>query len=527
MDVLFTVDEACAFASEYVSKKVTASNINYLIQYGRIDKTITDRGLCVSKNQLIAYYNSFKGMREIEWKNKLGQDVNWALSFDNYNEAQTTKHVHRLHPYKGKYIPQLVEYFLDDHVDTFKTETFFKPGDIILDPFCGSGTTLVQANELGMHAVGIDISVFNSQIANCKVQKYDIKLVEAKVKTITSLLEAFEKTLNIRPFEEELLQSLAEFNNKFFPSPEFKKAVYQKKIDEKSFAKEKEEQFLPIFKSLAEKYRLNLDVSDNSFIDKWYFETARKEIYYVNSLISLTDNEIVKRILQVILSRTIRSCRATTHSDLATLIEPVYTTYYCTKHKKICKPLFSILKWWNTYSKDTITRLKQFDKIRTDDTTQICLTGDSATFDLEDAILSIGGDLANAYQKNKISGIFCSPPYVGLIDYHEQHAYAYELFGLKRRDNLEIGSMSKGNNRTAVQKYIDDIVNVLLNCKKYLKDDYNVFIVANDKYSVYPTIAEKAGMQIVEQFKRPVLNRTEKDKNAYSEIIFRMKEKKL
>lgn len=524
MDELLTLEEASAFATSFVGKEVTVSNINYLIQYGRVDKYTTANGLCVSREQLVAYYKSAKGAREIEWKSKLGQDVNWALSFDNYSEAQTTKHVHRLHPYKGKYIPQLVEYFLDDHIDEFKKETFFKPGDIVLDPFCGSGTTLVQANELGMHAIGIDISVFNSQIANCKVKKYDIKLIESKVATITSLLMDFEKTLNIKAFDEELLQSLADFNNKYFPSPEFKKAVYQKKIDEKTYSKEKEEMFLPIYKALAEKYGINLTLSNKSFIDKWYFETARKEIYYVNSLISLIDDEYVKSVLQIILSRTIRSCRATTHSDLATLIEPIYTTYYCRKHKKICKPLFSILKWWKTYSKDTISRLKQFDEVRTD-TTQICLTGDSATMELENEIVGIGGALADAYLKNKISGIFCSPPYVGLIDYHEQHAYAYELFGLKRRDELEIGSMAKGNNRSAVEKYIDDIVGVLVNCKKYLKKDYNVFIVANDKHHVYATIAERAGMQIVEQFKRPVLNRTEKDKNAYSEIIFWMKEK--
>lgn len=49
-------------------------------------------------------------------------------------------------------------------------------------------------------------------------------------------------------------------------------------------------------------------------------------------------------------------------------------------------------------------------------------------------------------------------------------------------------------------------------------DDYDVFIVANDKYNMYPIIAENAGMQIVNQYKRPVLNRTEKDKGAYAEI---------
>jgi hypothetical protein len=128
--------------------------------------------------------------------------------------------------------------------------------------------------------------------------------------------------------------------------------------------------------------------------------------------------------------------------------------------------------------------------------------------------------------KNKrFSGIFSSPPYVGLIDYHEQHAYAYDLFDFERRDELEIGPLFRGQGKGALKSYVEGISNVLNNCKKYLKSDYNVFLVANDKYSLYPEIAQKAGMRIVNQFKRPVLNRTEKDKNAYSETIFHLKEK--
>ncbi len=61
--------------------------------------------------------------------------------------------------------------------------------------------------------------------------------------------------------------------------------------------------------------------------------------------------------------------------------------------------------------------------------------------------------------------------------------------------------------------------------KKYLKDDYDVFLVANDKYNMYPTIAAKAGIQIIPKYKRPALNRTEKDKSAYTEIIFYLKGK--
>jgi hypothetical protein len=63
----------------------------------------------------------------------------------------------------------------------------------------------------------------------------------------------------------------------------------------------------------------------------------------------------------------------------------------------------------------------------------------------------------------------------------------------------------------------------LLNCRKFLVDDFDVFLVANDKYNLYPAIAEQAGMKIVNQFKRPVLNRTERDKSPYSEIIFHLK----
>lgn len=65
-------------------------------------------------------------------------NLNWREK--ELPERERTKHVHRLHPYLGTYIPQLVEVFL---------RKFFKKGDTVLDPFCGSGTTLVQANELG------------------------------------------------------------------------------------------------------------------------------------------------------------------------------------------------------------------------------------------------------------------------------------------------------------------------------------------------------------------------------------------
>ncbi|GJQ49565.1 MAG: site-specific DNA-methyltransferase [Candidatus Kuenenia stuttgartiensis] len=525
MQDILTIKEASEWATNYLKKNVTTSNISYLIQYGRIKKIGDNGTVQVSRQDLINYYKSFNGKREVSWKDQLGNDLNWALSFDQYKEAETTKHVHRLHPYKGKFIPQLVEYFLDDHTDNFKTEIYFKKGDIILDPFSGSGTTMVQCCELGMHALGIDVSVFNALIANCKVTKYNLINVQTEINRITKALKEFLFNSQTLEFEEKLLQALYEYNNKYFPIPEYKYRLRQGEIDEVQYGAEKEKEFLPVYNKLLKQYELKLrQEKSDTFLGKWYSQHIREEIEFVFNEIKKIKNIDTKKIISVILSRTIRSCRATTHADLATLIEPVSATYYCAKHGKICKPLFSILKWWETYTRDTVKRIAQFDKLRTQ-TFQVCLTGDSKTINIFEELQKKNTAFAELALKKKIKGIFSSPPYVGLIDYHEQHAYAYDLFGFKRKDELEIGPLFKGKGKEARESYVQGIADVLNNCKRFMVEGYDVFLVANDRSNLYPTIGEKAGMQIVNQYKRPVLNRTEKDKGAYSEIIFHLKSK--
>ena len=520
---LVSVGEASRWATDHLKREVSPTNIAYLMQYGRIAKHGANGATLVDLNDLEKYYKSWRGSRETNWKKKLGEDLNWALSFDHLREKDTTKHVHRLHPYKGKFIPQLVEYFIGDHTDDFKSAAYFKAGDIILDPFAGSGTTLVQAGEMGIHSIGVDVSGFNCLIDNVKLSRYDFSSLHLDVDRAKQAIACFVNDNRIATFENELMHEMYQFNSEYFPNPWFRRQLQQKKLDEAEYGAEKARDFLPTYNRLVKKYGIAMRQAESDrFLDKWYCRNARTEIDFAFDLIKEVADIRNKRVLAVILSRTIRSCRATEHSDLATLKEPQMATYYCWKHKKICKPIFSIKYWFDRYATDTLARLYEYEGLRSSAHFAV-LPADSRTVDIPAEVAKHDREFHGLLSTQGIRGIFTSPPYVGQIDYHEQHAYAYDLFGFDRNDELEIGPLYQGQGLKARSSYVQGIADVLNNCKRFLRKDHEVFLVANDKFGLYPEIAEKSGMKIVNRFKRPVLNRTERDRHPYSEIIFHFK----
>ncbi len=231
---LLTLKEASKWASEFLKREITENNISYLVNYGRITKYRENGTVLVNIYELKRYYEENILKKEKKIKEKLGNDINWELSFDWLSEKERTKHVHRLHPYKGKFISQLVEYFLN---------RYFQKGDIILEPFCGSGTTLIQANEMEIHSIGIDISEFNTIITEVKFADIDLLELAKYIKEILRRLEELEKENKIKDFEKELEERLREFNQSNFPSPEFKQKFREGKV-EKEFLEKKENEFL-------------------------------------------------------------------------------------------------------------------------------------------------------------------------------------------------------------------------------------------------------------------------------------------
>ncbi|MDH7578040.1 MAG: DNA methyltransferase [Bacillota bacterium] len=518
---MLTINAAAAWASRFTKKDVTASNITYLLQYGRIRKYQQQNQTLVSLEELRDYYEQHaNGMRH-KFENALGEDINWDLSFAWVKEAETTKHVHRLHPYKGKFIPQLVEYFLDSHTDSFKREVYFHQGDIILDPFAGSGTTLVQANELGLHSIGLDISYFNCLIAEAKLGSYNPDSILAGCQEVYCCIKREHDSSGIAALERELDELLAGVNRKYFPN-DYRYQIAHAGLDEKAAAQAAMHELNRGWQKLLKIYQpvLKDGLAGSDFLDTWYAAPVLKEVLAGRDCLQRFP-EAERRLLTVILSRTLRSCRATPHYQLERLETPVFEPYYCYKHKKICRPVLSMAEKFTRYYKDSVRRIREFQAVKTG-AYHALIDQDARTADIFAAVRRQNPAFYDLLLKQRIQGIFTSPPYVGQLDYHQQHEYAYELFGFTRRDEEEIGKSSKGKGLKAQEDYVRGISEALINCKRFLTQNSHIFIVANDRHGLYPDIARRAGLEIIQEFKRPVLNRTARDKNPYGESIFHM-----
>lgn len=83
---------------------------------------------------------------------------------------------HGIHPYTAKLIPHIARYFL---------EKYTKKNEMILDPFCGSGTTLLEAKLLSRNALGVDINPLATLISEVKCTPLnldELKLAISQVK---------------------------------------------------------------------------------------------------------------------------------------------------------------------------------------------------------------------------------------------------------------------------------------------------------------------------------------------------------
>jgi hypothetical protein len=359
-------------------------------------------------------------------------ELDHALSWSEAElpERERTKHVHRLHPYLGKFVPQLVQALLERHV----------PADgHVLDPFVGSGTTLVQALESGYDATGAHDARFNVLLSTVKTRSHDLQQLRRDV----------------------------------------------------LWARDEVESFVPTGRYPA---------GASAFVRAWYAPVAAEELLHFRGLV---EHVASADVLRVVLARAARSARRTTHFDLDFPRAPQTEPYWCHKHRRECKPVDEARRFLLRYTLDTLERIESFAALRAPRRSADVLHGDSATLELD----------------GPFDGIVTSPPYPGLIDYHEQHRYAYELLGLEEHRDRELGRPARGTGRAALAAYVDGVAAVLANACSRLALGGKVCIVVNDRRDLYPEILARAGLRLVERRERHVNRRTGRRAGEYYESV--------
>ena len=82
------------------------------------------------------------------------QDLSW-----DFSTADTKEFTHNFHNYPAMMIPQVARRLIEKYGSKAK---------IIFDPYCGSGTSLVEANLKGIDALGTDLNPLARLIASAK-----------------------------------------------------------------------------------------------------------------------------------------------------------------------------------------------------------------------------------------------------------------------------------------------------------------------------------------------------------------------
>jgi tRNA G10 N-methylase Trm11 len=304
----------------------------------------------------------------------------------------------------------------------------------VLDPFAGSGTTLVQALESGCDATGVDVAAFNALLMRVKTARYNLFTLERELRDACARLERGEIAALGRP---------------------------------------------------------------SAYVRRWFAPEAAAELLGFRSLI--TDYEHAD-VLRIVLARAARSARLTTHFDLDFPRAPQRDPYWCHKHKRECRPVGRAEHFLRRYALDTLTRVKSFARVRSRGRSAAVLHGDARQLDL-------GGPY---------DAVLTSPPYPGLIDYHEQHRYAYELLGLENLGSLELG---RGSTKRGIEDYVEGVANVLQRSADRLRDGAPVLVVVNDRRDLYPAILERAGLELKHRLRRHVNRRTGRRAGEYFEDV--------
>jgi len=356
------------------------------------------------------------------------------------NAKNTTYITHNFHPFPAKFIPQIPRLLIEEFTET---------GDTVLDPFCGCGTTLVEAKLNQRHGIGIDIN--------------PVGVLSTKVKT-TKLLES--ELSEIPDFLHQTQRKISQ--------------LYETKLED-IVREDLSSYMVESRKEPASHLQYKIPTFFNR--DHWFQELVLHELAIIKSEIEKIESKDLKDFLSLGFSAVIVPVSNQESETRYAAIEkniPPRQTFYLFKAK----------------IRDMTRRIKVFNKEASDCKAQVYLK-DTRYMDF--------------IPDNSIDFIVTSPPYPNTYDYYLYHKLRMFWLGMDVRsaqDN-EIGSRHRhSSKKESVSSYIRDMKKSFRHLNRVIKPGKYFAIVVGDSVirgkryfgdQLIGQIARETGFQFIEK----------------------------
>lgn len=125
--------------------------------------------------------------------NKIKEDKSW--SFEESSRKETSYASHGYHRYPAKFIPQLARRCILENSNE---------GDLVIDPFCGCGTTMAEALIHGRKSIGTDINPVAILISKAKITPIEPERLNEAKDRLFNLIDNSKKQIG-KKFNERII----------------------------------------------------------------------------------------------------------------------------------------------------------------------------------------------------------------------------------------------------------------------------------------------------------------------------------